>query len=79
MVKLLQTNQHKYVLSIKRGGQNAILEHVPLHGDQLSEERSGNAKWSFQNGDTHWDKLDGIETEFAVWHWFDMSHIDISR
>ena len=68
MVILLQTNQDKYVPSIKRGGQNAILEQIPLLGDQLLEERSRNAKWNFQDGDTDWDKLDGIETEFADWH-----------
>ena len=68
MVILLQTNQDKYVPSIKRGGQNAILEHIPLLGDQLFEERSRNAKWNFQDGDTDWDKLDGIETESADWH-----------
>jgi hypothetical protein len=68
MVKLLQTNQDKYVLSIKRAGQNVILEQIPLHGDQLFEERSRNAKWSFQDGDNDWDRLDGIVTEFADWH-----------
>ena len=64
----MHTNQEKYVPCNKCDEENIILEHVPLHGDQLLEERSRNAKWSLQDGDTGWDRLDGIETEFADWH-----------
>ena len=68
MVKLLQTNHKEYVPSVKCGGQNVILEQVLLHGDQLFEEQSRNAKWSFQDRDTEWDRLNGVVTEFADWH-----------
>ncbi|XP_028414794.1 uncharacterized protein LOC114537881 [Dendronephthya gigantea] len=68
MVQLLQTNHERYVPAIKCEDGNIILEQVPLHGYQLFEERSRNAKWSMQDGDTEWDRLDGIETEFADWH-----------
>lgn len=41
---------------------------VPLHGDQLFEERARNAKWTFRNGNNEYERFDAINTEFADWH-----------
>ena len=45
-----------------------LLDSVPLHGDQLFEERCRNTQWTYQNGDCPFDRLEGIQTEFADWH-----------
>ena len=68
MAQLLQSNQNKYVPTIKCHGENIVLERIPLHGDQLFEERGRTVKWSFQGGDSDWDRIEGIEPEFADWH-----------
>ena len=41
---------------------------IPLHGDQLFEERARNTQWTFQDGNDSSDRLEGIRTEFADWH-----------
>ena len=44
MAKLLQNNQESYVPSIMlKGGQKKVVATIPLHGDQLFEERARNA------------------------------------
>ena len=45
-----------------------VLETILLHGDQLFEERCRNTQWTYQNGDCPYDRLEGIQTEFADWH-----------
>jgi len=48
MPKLLQNNQESYVPSITlKGGQKKLVATIPLHGDQLFEERARNAIWTF--------------------------------
>ena len=42
---------------IKCHGANVVLERIPVHGDQLFEERARNAKWSFQGGDIQIGRL----------------------
>jgi hypothetical protein len=66
MAQLMQGNQSKYVpLSLDK---TTILAKIPLHGDQLFEERARNVKWTFQDGDCSVERLDGLEPEFADWH-----------
>lgn len=64
MAKLMISNQQKYVPCLK----SDVISPVPLHGDQLFEERSRNVKWTFRVGDNKFDRLDGITPEFADWH-----------
>ena len=45
-----------------------VLHKIPLHGDQLFEERARNVKWAFQDGHDDEEKLNGLDTEFADWH-----------
>jgi hypothetical protein len=49
-------------------GKKHILSTVGFHGDQLFEERARNVKWTFRVGDDQYDRLEGLETEFADWH-----------
>ena len=68
MAQLLQHNQEKYVPCLTKGTNKTILEKVPLHGDQLFEERARNVIWTYRDGVDDYEKLQGIDTEFADWH-----------
>ena len=48
--------------------QKEVLKSVPLHGDQLFEERARNLQWTFQDGLTKFERLEGIQPEAADWH-----------
>ena len=68
MAQLLQHNQEKYVPCLRNGTRKTILAHVPLHGDQLFEERARNVIWTYRDGADEYERLEGIDTEFADWH-----------
>lgn len=69
MAQLIMDNQDKHVLcKTNSGGKKKILHPVPLHGDQLFEERARNARWTFQDGVTKYERLEGIFPEAADWH-----------
>ena len=66
MASIMQENQSKYV-PLSHDKSN-VLATIPLHGDQLFEERSRNVKWTFQDGVSSVERLEGLEPEFADWH-----------
>ena len=66
MASIMQENQSKYV-PLSHDKSN-VLVTIPLHGDQLFEERSRNVKWTFQDGVSSVERLEGLEPEFADWH-----------
>lgn len=68
MAQLLQKNQENYVPCLANGTKKTIVTQVPLHGDQLFEERARNVIWTFRDGVDGCERLEGIETEFADWH-----------
>ena len=70
MAKLLLSNQEKYVPVCKNGADDStiVLSQVPYHGDQLFEERARNVQWTYQDGNNPYDRIQGIDTEFADWH-----------
>ena len=68
MAQLLKVNQEKYVPSTKVGDEHEMLTQVPLHGDQLFEERARNVQVTFKDGTTGAERLEGILTEAADWH-----------
>jgi hypothetical protein len=68
VAQLLISNQKKYVPVMSTTGEKVILDNIPLHGDQLFEERCRNTQWTFQNGECPYDRIHGISTEFADWH-----------
>ena len=70
MAQLLQHNQEKYVpvMVSEQNSTPTVLACIPLHGDQLFEERARNVKWTFRDGLDPVERIDGIDTEFADWH-----------
>ena len=70
MAQLLQHNQEKYVpvMVKEQDSTTTVLACIPLHGDQLFEERARNVKWTFRDGLDPVERIDGIDTEFADWH-----------
>lgn len=68
MAQLMLSNQQKYVPTLKTIEETIILKPIPLHGDQLFEERARNIQWVYQDGDNEFDRLEGLNTEFAYWH-----------
>lgn len=64
MANVLITNQEKYVPKCSLAdNEKKILQPVPLHGDQLFEERARNTKWTYQDGINQYDKLEGLQSE----------------
>ena len=68
MAQLLIKNQNKYVPSWGNGESKKIITPIPFHGDQLFEERARNVIWTFQDGDNEFDRIKGLNPEFADWH-----------
>ena len=68
MAQLIMTNQRKYAPSNMVNDVPDILMEVPMHGDQLFEQRCRNVQWTFQDGTSKYDRLEGITTEAADWH-----------
>lgn len=70
MAQLLIKNQDNYVPVVKVTDEEPpyVAATVSLHGDQLFEERARNTQWTYQLGGSKFDRLEGIETEFADWH-----------
>ena len=68
MAQLLQHNQEKYVPCLTEGTIKTILEQIPLNGDQLFEERARNVIWTYRDGVNEYERLQGIDTEFADCH-----------
>lgn len=68
MAQLLVTDQEKYVPCTTVDGNPEVLTQIPLHGDQLFEERARNVQWTFLDGINMYDRIEGISTEAADWH-----------
>lgn len=69
MAQSIINNHEKYVpCKTTPGGQKEVLQSVPLHGDKLFEERARNSQWTFQDGLTKFERLEGIQPEAADWH-----------
>lgn len=63
------SNQERYVPAVSTGhGKKEITSQVPMHGDQLFEERARNVQWTFRVGNDAFERLEGLTTEFADWH-----------
>ena len=68
MAQLLIKNQENYVPCCGEGDSKKVLTPIPFHGDQLFEERARNVIGTFRDGDNGFDRLEGIQPEFADWH-----------
>ena len=68
MAQLLQHNHKKYVPLLQLRDGATVVSSIPLHGDQLFEERARNVQWTYRDGQDKYERLEGINTEFADWH-----------
>ena len=74
--QMLLLTCHKYLRASTRNmcpafqdaNNRTVLSAVPLHGDQLLEERARNVHWTFRDGESQYDTLEGLTTEHADWH-----------
>lgn len=64
MADILKSFQNQYV-PIKDG---EVLHKTVLHGDQLTEERARNVQWTYKNGETSEERLEGLEPTFSEFH-----------
>ena len=68
MAEIMAFKQEKHVPCLTSGGRKEVVTPVAFHGDQLFEERARNVQWTFRDGDSKYDQLKGLRTEFADWH-----------
>ena len=68
MAQFMISNQQKYVPSLQTEEETVVLKTVLFHGDQLFKERARNTHWVYHDDDNIYDRLEGLETEFADWH-----------
>ena len=74
MSQILKSFHQKYVPCVQDGNNRTVLSAVPLHGDQLLEERARNVQWTFRDEESQYDRLEGLTTEHADWHDMQRSH-----
>jgi hypothetical protein len=68
MAQILKSYQANYVPCLNWDDEQIFLSTVPVHGDQLFEERGRNVKWTFRDGESEYDRLEGLLSEHADWH-----------
>ena len=52
MAQILKDYQLNYVPCFENStGKKTVLANIPVHGDQLFEERVRNVEWAFQDGE----------------------------
>ena len=64
MADILKSFQEHHV-PVQNG---EVLRKTVLHGDQLTEERARNVQWTFKNGETQEERLEGLEPTFSEFH-----------
>lgn len=68
MAQILKDYQSKYVPCFASDNKKEVVATVPVHGDQLFEERARNVEWTFRDGQSSYDRLEGVPPEHADWH-----------
>ena len=68
MAHILKNYQKLYVPSFTGGDKKEVLSNIPVQGDQLFEERARNVQCTFRDGESGYDRLEGLSTEHADWH-----------
>ena len=64
MADILKSLHEQYV-PVKDG---EVMHTTVLHGDQLTEERARNVQWTYKNGETEEERLQGLEPTFSEFH-----------
>lgn len=57
MTEILKNYQRKYVSCFKREDKIEIVATVPVHGDQLFEERARNVEWAMRDRQSNYDRF----------------------
>ena len=68
MAQLPIKNQEHYVPCSGDGESKQVITPIPVHGDQLFEERARDVRGSFKDGDNKFDQIKGLHPELADWH-----------
>ena len=73
MIDILDTIHSKYVPSkstVDESGEQTteVLDQIFFGGDQLTEERPRNAKHARGDGDSSFDRLEGVISKVEDWH-----------
>ena len=68
MAQLLIRNQEKYVPTKGSGETRRLLDSILFDGDQLREKRACNSPLIFKDGDSDFDRLEGLRPAHADWH-----------
>ena len=68
MAQILKDYESKYVPCFVSDNKKEVVATVPVHGDQLFEERARNVEWTFRDGQSSFDRLEGVPPEHADWH-----------
>lgn len=68
MPQLSLKNQEHYVPCSGDEESEQVITPIPVHGDQLFEERARNVRGSFKDGDNKFDRLKGLHPELDDWH-----------
>ena len=68
MAQILKDYESKYVPCFVSDNKKEVVATVPIHGDQLFEERARNVEWTFREGQSSFDRLEGVPPEHADWH-----------
>ena len=69
MAQILKDYQLNYVPCFENSmGKKTVLANIPVHGDQLFEERVRNVEWAFQDGEDKYERLESLLPKHADWH-----------
>ena len=67
MAQILKNYHEKYV-PVFAGQEHVVVAPVPVHGDQLFEERDRNVQWTYRDCADKYSCLEGVTLEHADWH-----------
>ena len=68
MAQILKDYQSNYVPCFVSDNKEVVAT-VPVHGEQLFEERARNVEWTFRDGRNSYERLEGyVPPEHADWH-----------
>ena len=73
MIEILEHIHSEYVPTKQSETENGdlqteVVETVFFGGDQLTEERGRTCEAARGDGDTQYDRLEGVQTKHEVWH-----------
>ena len=72
MIEIMEHIHQEYVptaiVSSETGDHQEVVQTIFFGGDQLTEERARTAKDARADGDTDFEKLEGLQAKHEDWH-----------